>query len=64
MLLKSIRLQNFLSYGTTAEEIKLDSLNVIIGPNGSGKSNLIEAIDLIRSLPSTSEKAKPAGGHP
>lgn len=57
MLFKSIQLQNFLSYGSAATEIALSDLNVIIGSNGSGKSNLIEAIDLIRSLPSTSDKS-------
>lgn len=51
MLLKSIRLANFLSYGSPAESIALEPLNVVIGPNGSGKSNLIEAIDLIRATP-------------
>ncbi|EAZ99556.1 AAA family ATPase [Marinobacter sp. ELB17] len=51
MLIKSIRLTNFLSYGSSADEIELRSLNIIIGPNGSGKSNLIEAIELIRATP-------------
>jgi predicted ATPase len=57
MLIKSLHLRNFLSYGETSPVVELRSLNVIIGPNGSGKSNLIEAIDLIRSTPSTSEKS-------
>lgn len=57
MLIKSLHLKNFLSYGETSQPIELRSLNVIVGPNGSGKSNLIEAIDLIRSTPSTSEKS-------
>lgn len=51
MLLKSIKLTNFLSYGDKSAVIHLNALNVIIGPNGSGKSNLIEAIELIRSAP-------------
>lgn len=51
MLLKSIKIANFLSFGETAEAVELEPLNVVIGPNGSGKSNLIEAIDLIRSAP-------------
>jgi len=51
MLIKSIRLTNFLSYGGNTEEIELRPLNIIIGPNGSGKSNLIEAIELIRATP-------------
>lgn len=51
MLLKSIQLTNFLSYGASSEPIELQSLNVVIGPNGSGKSNLLEAIELIRAAP-------------
>ncbi len=57
MLLKSLKLTNFLSFGESAQVLELRPLNVVIGPNGSGKSNLIEAIDLIRSAPSTSEKS-------
>lgn len=51
MLLKSIKLSNFLSFGDAADEIAMRPLNVVIGPNGSGKSNLLEAIELIRSAP-------------
>lgn len=51
MLIRSIKLNNFLSYGDSAPSIPLNSLNVIIGPNGSGKSNLIEAIELLRATP-------------
>jgi len=51
MLLKSIKLTNFLSFGEPAEAVELLPLNVLIGPNGSGKSNLIEALELIRSAP-------------
>lgn len=51
MLLKSITLTNFLSYGEVGASISLQPLNVIIGPNGSGKSNLIEAIELIHGTP-------------
>lgn len=51
MLLKSIHLKNFLSFGDSGKPIELLSLNVVIGPNGSGKSNLVEVIDLIRSAP-------------
>lgn len=51
MLLHSIRLSNFLSYGAQSDPIALGPLNVIIGPNGSGKSNLLEAIDLLKSTP-------------
>lgn len=51
MLIKSLHLKNFLSYGETSQVIELRSLNVLIGPNGSGKSNLIEAIELLRATP-------------
>ncbi|MDR3298637.1 MAG: AAA family ATPase [Candidatus Accumulibacter sp.] len=51
MLLKSLKLTNFLSFGESAQELELRSLNVVIGPNGSGKSNLIEAIELLRATP-------------
>jgi predicted ATPase len=57
MLLRTLHLKNFLSFGEASLPIQLGPLNVVIGPNGSGKSNLIEAIDLIRSAPSTSEKS-------
>ena len=51
VLLHSLGLSNFLSFGPNAKPISLGSLNVLIGPNGSGKSNLIEAISLLRSCP-------------
>lgn len=51
MLLKSIHLTNFLSFGPDAEPIELGPLNVVIGPNGSGKSNLLEAIELLHAAP-------------
>ncbi|GAA0752760.1 chromosome segregation protein SMC [Sphingomonas sp. ABOLD] len=51
MLLESIKLVNFLSYGGGHDTIELRPLNIIIGPNGSGKSNLMEAIELLRATP-------------
>ncbi len=51
MLLKSLSLANFLSFGPSPRTVDLLPLNVVIGPNGSGKSNLIEAIELIRVAP-------------
>ncbi|NIJ59316.1 putative ATPase [Pseudochelatococcus lubricantis] len=56
MLLKSLRLNNFLSFGETKQFLDLRPLNVVIGPNGSGKSNLIEAIDLLSSTPSSAKE--------
>jgi predicted ATPase len=49
--IRSLRLQNFLSYGNEEEKIELQPLNVLIGPNASGKSNLIEAIGILKALP-------------
>jgi len=49
--LKSLQIQNLLSFGDDSPEIELGDLNVLIGPNGSGKSNLIEIIGLLRSTP-------------
>lgn len=51
MLIKSVKLTNFLSFGESAGVEDLLPLNVLIGPNGSGKSNLIGAIELLRSAP-------------
>ena len=46
-----IKLENLLSFGPDAQELKLTPLNVLIGPTGSGKSSLIEMIDLLRAAP-------------
>ena len=50
--IKSLQLENFLSYGSESQEIELQPLNVLIGSNASGKSNLIEAIALLKATPS------------
>ncbi|MCK4659303.1 MAG: AAA family ATPase [Phycisphaerae bacterium] len=50
-LIRSIRLQNFLSFGGLAEDVEMKPLNVFIGPNSSGKSNLFEAIGLLAAAP-------------
>lgn len=49
--IKTIRLDNILSYGPDSGEFSLEPLNVLIGPNASGKSNLIEIIALLASTP-------------
>ncbi len=49
--IRSLRVENFLSYGSEGEEIELQPLNVLIGANASGKSNLIEAIGLLKAAP-------------
>ncbi|WP_248768797.1 AAA family ATPase [Pseudomonas sp. MWU12-2345] len=62
MLIQSIQLTNFLSFGASSTAIPLRSLNVIIGPNGSGKSNLLESIELLRSAPEQLLKPIREGG--
>lgn len=47
----TLKLQNFLSYGSQGEEIEMQPLNVIIGANSSGKSNLIEAVGILKATP-------------
>ena len=42
--IRTLRLKNFLSYGSEGETIELQPLNVLIGPNGCGKSNVVDAI--------------------
>ncbi len=51
--LRSITLDNVLSFGPNTEPLKLQDLNLFIGPNAAGKSNLIEAISLLRAAPSS-----------
>ena len=49
VLIKKLKVQNFLSFGAKGAEIDLGPLNVIIGQNASGKSNLIEVLGLIHA---------------
>lgn len=49
--IKSLTVQNLLSFGEKASTTELQNLNVLIGPNGSGKSNLIEVIGLLQQAP-------------
>lgn len=51
-LIRTIRLDNILSYGSSYAEFELEPLNVLIGPNASGKSNLIEVLSLLAAAPS------------
>lgn len=60
--LKSLRLDSFLSFAPGSEAIVLQGLNVLIGPNGSGKSNVIEAVELLKSLPVDFAAAVRMGG--
>lgn len=50
-IIQSLKLTNFLSFGSTPQEIELQPLNVLIGPNASGKSNLIEAFRVLNAAP-------------
>lgn len=56
MFLKSLKLDNFLSFGKSEAAVEMMPLNLIIGANGSGKSNFIEAISLLNSAPNTSNQ--------
>ena len=60
LLLESLHLRDFLSFGRDCLPVELGPLNVIIGANGAGKSNFIEAIDLMRAAPSNSIGPTPA----
>ena len=60
--IRTIRLENILSYGPDRTELELQPLNVLIGPNASGKSNLIEALSLLESAPGNLQRPIEMGG--
>ena len=60
--IRTIRLENILSYGPSTGEFPLEPLNVLIGPNASGKSNLIEALSLLAAAPRDIQKPIREGG--
>jgi predicted ATPase len=60
--IRSIQLENLLSFGEPGVRLELLPLNVLIGPNGSGKSNLIEAFALLREAPRELASPIRAGG--
>ncbi|MGO8671916.1 MAG: AAA family ATPase [Capsulimonadaceae bacterium] len=64
VFLKSLSLNNLLSFGPEGVEVELQPLNVLIGANGSGKSNFINAISLLRSTPGDIASAMAKGGGP
>ncbi len=49
--IRTIKLENILSYSRAEAEIQLESLNVLIGRNATGKSNLIEALSILNATP-------------
>ena len=64
MAIRSLRLSGLLSFAPDSAPFDLRRLNVLIGPNGSGKSNLIEAVELLASLPRDFAAAIRVGGGP
>ncbi len=49
--LRSLRVQNLLSFDEGGMEVEFGGLNVLIGPNGSGKSNLLDALRILKATP-------------
>jgi predicted ATPase len=60
--IRSLTVQNLLSFGAEPTTIELRPLNVLIGPNGSGKSNLIEVLGLLQNAPDKLATAISNGG--
>lgn len=60
--IRTIRLQNILSYGPDTAELRLEPLNVLIGPNASGKSNLIDALSIVQAAPRSLPRPIRRGG--
>ena len=60
--IRTIRLENILSFGPGHEPFPLEPLNVLIGPNASGKSNLIEALSLLAAAPGDLQEPIREGG--
>src|ERR1700683_2382583 len=60
--IRSLTIQNLLSFGDQPTTVELRNLNVLIGPNGSGKSNLIEVLGLLQNAPKDLAKAISKGG--
>ena len=60
--IRRLGLQGLLSFPPDMESFELQPLNVLIGPNGSGKTNLIEALELLRAMPTDFAAAIRVGG--
>ena len=50
MEIKKIRLQNFLSFGNSIQEMDFSKLSTIVGPNDSGKTNVFRAIEIVANV--------------
>ena len=61
-VIRSIQLQNILSYGPDTPKFDLGPLNIVIGPNASGKSNLIEALSIVAAAPKDIQAPLREGG--
>ncbi len=53
--LTSLRLRSWSSFGPDTPALDLKDMNVLIGPNGAGKSNLVDSLDLLRAISSTTK---------
>ncbi len=60
--IRSLTIQNLLSFGPEPTTVELRNLNVLIGPNGSGKSNLIEVLGILQNAPKDLVAALSKGG--
>ena len=60
--IRTVRLDNILSYGPSGATLTLEPLNVLIGPNASGKSNLIVALSLLSAAPKDIQRPIREGG--
>src|ERR1700681_1030141 len=60
--IRSLTVQNLLSFGEEPTTIELRQLNVLIAANGSGKSNLIEVLGLLQNAPKELATAIGNGG--
>ena len=60
--IRTIRLENILSFGPDSKPFPLEPLNVLIGPNASGKSNLIETLSLLAAAPGDLQEPIREGG--
>lgn len=61
-VIRRIRMPGLLSFPPEMDFFDLQSLNVLIGPNASGKSNFIDALELLRALPTDFAAAVRKGG--